>query len=997
MLQLDHPLYALLLAVLPLVVLVGWRSLAGLGPVRRWAAIGLRLAVLTAWLGALTEPGCRQARDERVVVFVVDRSGSIPPKQRESSAEYVRQAVEHRRDGRDRFGVVAFDQQAVIELTPTLDSELPDWNRTGGAPGTHLAAALRLAGALLPDDVDRRIVLLSDGNETIGDAAGEVNQLAARGVPVDVIELPFAHPTEVVFERLQTPARARLDEPFELGFMLRSTGAASGRLWLYQDDQPVDLDPQRPELSLSVNLAPGPNRFAFTHELATEGVHEFRAVFEPASNTVDALPTNNQARGVIVTGGKDHVLLLCDGATPIDRAACDLLAQALDHEKISYVRHDIAEFRPNATELLGYSAVVLNNISAFSLTDAGGQALSVFVREMGGGLVVIGGDQAFSVGGYARSPIDEVLPVTTSMQRRRILQLALVLVIDRSGSMQGMKIATARDAALATTEILDPRDEVGIIAFDSDAEWVHPLNERGDGNAVRRSLMSIGAGGGTNLEPALQMAAQAVGASAAALRHVIVVTDGRSTPGNFEAWVNKIRSEQATLSTVSIGADADSTLLAHLAELGGGRHYLTHNSATLPQIFIRETVLAARSGIYEREFQPRPTGGMVDHSLMAGMGALGWPRLLGHVVTEAKDAAQVLLVREHEDGADPILASWQVGLGRVVAFTSGLWPSWGPDWSAWPGFAKLWGQAVRWAASPTADDDVRLQTLLQDGVMHVTLEGVRQEMSNLSASVSIIAPDLSSQPLELRRTGPNRLEGEFHASQDGTYLVRAGYEVTTTTGPRSGLVRAGAGVAYSDEYRDLRSNPAALQAIAQATGGRVLPLSDPASTFDPRLVRNSHALSPLWRLLVLLGAGLFLLDVAVRRLSISPREIWRRITRREKRTEQAGAPVMDRLKRARQAAGSSRLGPESDTLPSREPEQTAAGLQTVETLLTDLPKSPRPRSGSDALGKYSAPPAPRSTTPAQDAEGVTASQRLLDLKRRLRAKQDSDADDSHAR
>lgn len=875
-LRFESPHYLALLALIPLFLALSLRSLAGLGRVRGGLAVGLRCAVVALLVLALAGLQAVDQTDDQTVAFVLDASSSVPREAQRRGFEFVRDACQSMRAGKDRVAYIVFAGAPSVEQ-PSGPALAVD--RVGSAPrpdGTDIAAGLRIATAILPPDTARRLVLLSDGNENAGDAVLEAQQLRASATPVDVVPLTYVREHEVVFERLSGPGTARVDETITLNALLRTTQRVRGSVRVYQNDELVQFGSRAAQ---PVQLEDGPNRLSIPVPLREPGVHRFRAVFEPDRATDDGIVQNNEAHAFTVVGGRERVLIVADtenAERPDERESALLLAAALEREGIPTVVQPLGATPLDSPLLMAYSCVVLNNVSAIRLGPDEQAALAAYVRDLGGGLVVLGGDQAFSVGGYFGTPLEAVLPVETDRRKLVTLSLAMVIVLDRSGSMAGEKLDLAKGAATGAVRLLSRLDKLGVVVFDSASEWAIPLGPCENRAVVESRLAQVGVGGGTDMYPALEQAAVALQSSNANLRHVILLTDGQSAPGDFEGIAQRFASASITLSAIAVGSDADRNLLHRLADRTGGRMYVTESAKPLPQIFARETMLAGRSGLFEKAFAPVQQTALPS-PVVGGFEQADWPRLAGHVITAAKPLAQVPLVRAADGHADPILAHWHVGLGRTVAFTSGMWPRWGADWVAWPGFSKLWSQVIRWASRSANSIAFDARISVDGDRATVTLEAA-PEVNTSSGAVRlegrVLDPSLQSHALTLDQTGPNRFEGSFVLREHGNYIVRVAFASGLGTKAVSGLVQAGISHSYSQEWRDLRSNEARLVEIARCTHGRVLNPQHPAAVFEPWSIRPVQSRRLLWEDLVRTALLLFVADVAVRRLALSPRRAW---------------------------------------------------------------------------------------------------------------------------
>ncbi|HMQ15655.1 MAG TPA: VWA domain-containing protein, partial [Phycisphaerae bacterium] len=893
-LTVRQPLWLLLLALAPLVLAIGRRSLAGLGGLRGWSATGVRCGVVALLVLALSGPERVHVTDDQTVVFVLDRSDSIPSDLTAAALEFVRQATDALRPGRDRAALVSFAGQPLIERLPHgagIDGPLGPVSKPGR---TDIAAGLRMGMALFPPNAARRVVLLSDGNETSGDAAAEGAAFAGAGVPIDVAPLRYRHEAEILVERLTAPSIARPEEAINLSLIVRSERRAAALIALFHDEAPLALA-DGPGTAIEVELEPGFNRYTFPVTPRSAAVHRFRAVVTPVRAGDDTIVANNEGRAFTTVAGAETALVLCEGAaepaTP-DGDAVLALAAALRQAGMDCRVAGLEAQELDAAALSGCALVVLSNVSGLALGEQGQRALASYVRDLGGGLIAVGGDRAFSVGGYYKTPLEDILPVETERAKLKLPSVSMVIVIDRSGSMAGEKLDLAKAAAAAAVRLLGTHDRIGVIAFDGGSEWVVPLGPCGDKRGILAALSTIGAGGGTVMHPALEAALTALQGGETNIRHVIVLTDGQSAPGDFEALARQYADAGVTISAIAVGSDADQALLGRIAAISGGRMYVTASARPLPQILARETVLASRSGLFERPFQPVLRRG-AGEAVLAGFDQSEIPPLRGYVVTAAKPFASVPLLNVHENGADPILAYWHIGLGRAVAFTSGLWPRWGPEWVSWPGFSKLWGQCARFAARPAQSPDFTLTTALDGEQARLLVEAhglPPAAQSALSLRAVVVDPDFVAADVHLTQTGPGRFEAVFDAPDPGAYITRVAYSYG---GSRAaiGSLQAGLVVNYSPELTSVEHDESLLVELARRTGGRVLSLADPRAVFEPWSIRPVRTRVPLWETLVRLALGLFLVDVAIRRLALTPAELLGSLRRRI--AELAGRPVGD--------------------------------------------------------------------------------------------------------
>ena len=913
----ETPGYLVLLALLPLLIAFSFRSLAGLGAIRRWIAIGMRCLVLASMIFALAGMQYIRKSDDLSVVFMIDRSRSVPRDQQTRAFVEIGESKESKREVKDRLGVIAFDGVAAVEQLPMGDLAIKQIGESLDPDQTNLAAAMRMGLALFTDESARRLVIFSDGNENSGSALAEADQFAAAGVPIDVRPLQYRHENEVVFERLSAPPTAKSEETINLQLLLRSQAdhPVSGKILLYHNDKLLDLDTTGAGAGYAVVLEPGPNRLTVPVPLRVAGAHRFRATFEPDQPADDVIPGNNEGRAFTVVSGQGRILILTSGDENDERGNWDsaqVLAQALGRERL-VCDVEIAGATPlDQVRLLEYSAVILSNVSADKFTPEERQGLAVYVRDLGGGLIMIGGDESFGAGGWMDTPVEEVMPVSFDVKnKRQIPKGALVLVMHACEIPQGNY--WGERVAIAAVKTLSSRDLVGVLSYQwqgaTQQYWDVKLQPVGDKGRIIQRIKQMSMGDMPDLDAVMRPGVKELEGLGddVSVRHMIVISDFDPSPPRPDL-IKTMKDNHITCSTIAIGWGGhpiDVSKAQRMATDTGGRYYTTQNYAELPQIFIKESRIVQRSLISENPFTPRLAS--LLPTTVSQLAGEALPELRGLVVTTPKPLAQIPLVRKTTEDEDPVLAHWQVGLGKTVAFTSGMWTRWGQQWANWPKFAPFWAQVVRWCSRQPAAAAFDVSTSTQGGRGRIRVEALDKNaaaVNFMNIVGTLVRPDHDSESLQLTQTGPGVYEGEFDARQTGSYVASFSYKMGTGPDAVAGTLQTGLSVAFSPEYRELETNQALLAEIASRTGGRVLGDADLASVFDLSKIQAAEARRPIWEYLVRWMLLLFLLDVAVRRIAISPIEMARKIRRfiaemgGQRLPAEASAAVLSNLKGA---------------------------------------------------------------------------------------------------
>jgi uncharacterized membrane protein len=1002
-LRFEQPAYLWLLALVPLLIVLSVRSLAGLGRGRRALAIALRSLVVTLLVLALAGASRTKVTDELAVLFVLDRSNSVPAASQRDALERIRAATREMGPD-DRVGVLAFDRAASVEQLPMSKLAI---DRVGESLAenrdhTNIAGALRLALALFPPNTARRVVLLSDGNENAGMALREADNFRAANVPIDVIPIEYQHDNEIVFDQLRTPPTATLDETINVQMIVRAQRPASGRILLYQNDQLVDFG-DGGGAGFPVELEAGPNRIVRKLPLRSQRVHRFRAVFRPDDPRLDTIEANNEGRSFTVVSGPGRVLLLTTTEDMnLPHPSAQVLQEALRREKLD-VDLELAGSQPiDAVRLLEYSLVILANVPQNDLTPTAIQSLASYVRDTGGGLIMLGGDQSFGAGGWMDTPIEDVLPVSCEVKnKKRIPRGALVLVMHACEVPNGNFIGER--CAVSAIKTLSTRDLIGVLSYrwinDAQGFWDVPLQTVANKTAIIQKVMNMQMGDMPDLHEVMEPGVRRlIEDKTAAAKHMIVISDFDPSPPSPQLLAD-MKQHGITCSTIAIGYGGhmiDEALARRIAESTGGKFYATDKFDQLPAIFIKEARIVQRSLIQETEFTPQLVNAIP--STVRALAGDSIPALGGYVLTTPKPTADVPLVRTTEEGKDPILAHWQVGLGKTIAFTSGMWSRWGNDWANWPRFSAFWGQLARWASRQSEGAGLDVATSVQGGVGRIRVEAVDQALgvgADLTLNATLVRPDQSAVPLRLTQVGPGKFEGEFDASDRGNYVVNLDYRAGHGAAATAGSLRTGVSVAYSPEFEELATNRALLEEIRSRAGGRELSDVRTANAFDRRSLPKVETRRPIWEDLVRWMLVIFLLDVAVRRVAISPVGVWRAIRQRiaewgsgGRRTAEASATVLTSLKGTRdRTRAETPSAPDAGLPPSRGAKYEAPTPGKVARDLADA------LGGAAGADKPVVAPPTRHKPPAGESDYTS---RLLRAKRKAQGQGgESDAPDEN--
>jgi Ca-activated chloride channel family protein len=957
----SQPIYLLL--IIPILAWTVWLGLRMRGsvPARRITAIAVRSAVLLLLVFALA--GLQAVRQNHGIatVFVLDRSASMSGSETANAEHFVGKALEAQGPS-DESGLIVFGKDPVID---TETGGLKTLDRIYAAPdpsATDIAAAIRLATATMPEGMAKRIVVLSDGNETSGDATDAADAASADGIQIDAAPIFTGERqrSEVLVKNIDGPAEVTKGEPFELRVIAQSTGPSNGVLHVDRNGVPTAAIP--------VELNKGPNVIAVSQTVEAPGFYRYRATLD-VNNDTD--PRNNIGMTYVSVRGRPRVLLIEE-----QPGTAEALETALKPHDIDVVRTDPGGIPTKASDLQSYDALILSDVDAEDITDSQMTMIQSAVRDSGLGFGMIGGDHSFLPGGYYETPIADILPVDLNIRQRKTFPSTCIeIVVDASGSMSmpedgQEKIKIAGTAAAAMVRMMSPNDLVGVAGSTDDIRFVAPIQRAVNKEEIARECGTLEAGGGgIYIEPSLEFADRTLTPIKTEVRHLILESDGddaEQQEGSFEL-ARKMVAQGMTISVIAIGDGKDVGFLRSLAAVGKGYYYLASQAKQLQRLVTQDSSIMSRSAIEDGAFLPKvdPTD-----EVLRGIDLPSMPALYAYDLTSDRPLARTPM---RTDKDDPLLAYWQYGLGTSMAFTSDAQPKWARLWMDWPGFNAFWSQAIRATVRQRSSDQIRTDAHLEGGkgVLEISaFDGRGAAINNLSAKVTVIAPDGSTQTVPVEQSGAGHYTGSFDAAQTGGYIITTAQQANGETKPS--ITRAGFSVAYPPEYQSIGPNVELLAQISKVTGGEML--DNPVQAFRPSK-SPGESVKDLWPGLLLAAALLFVVDIAVRRLAIPFGEITAPLFAFLSRlfpgvaAFKAVKPVRPARRlaangqAARQSVGApaiTKLDPQSDSLKSSNREQGEISESEIE--------DPGERTA-----------APRKSRP--DSPALNTTKRLLELKR----------------
>ena len=913
----------------------------------------IRLLILGLLVAAIAQIQLVRAHDRLTVCFLLDRSLSIPDQWRNKSIQYLQKVKRNRNEG-DRLTVVAFAENAGVEIPPVdYDISFRGIETPLRVERTDLAGAIKLAQGLFPEDASKRIVILSDGNENIGNALEQARLAASKGIGIDVVPLQYRHDQEVLIEKVVTPPDAQQGDMINVRVVLRSMGPVSGVLTLFQ--RAGNRESVLAQEHVVLRSEPEINVVATKIKIQEPAFYAFQARFVPDQPESDSIAQNNLANNFTYVQGAAKILMI----EPQDSAGShDDLVALLQQENIEVDQISPEQLPTNLGEIQPYDAIVLANVPRELFSDRQMELLQSNTHDMGTGLIMLGGPESFGAGGWRDTPVEAALPVNMDIKASKVLSKgALVLIMHASEMAQGnyWQKVIAQNALRS----LSGSDYAGLLHWDGREKWLWEPALLSVGENRRRMLASINRmnpGDMPDFGPSLQKARDVLWAREdAAIKHIIVISDGDPTPptsGLLQSMKNTQPGRRISISSVAVSSHGvlDLDVMRKLAAETGGKFYHVKNPRNLPKIYQKEVRRISRPLIYERTAGVQPLFLFESEPLVGVSPEI--PKVLGYVMTTPKEnpLVQVPLVASLPDGQQmPILAHWRYGLGKTVAFTTDIGQRWATNWKEWESYRKLFSQMVRWSMRSLDHGNFTINSRQQNGKVHLIVDALDQDQgfqNFLNFRGTVVSPGMVTRSIDLKQTAPGRYEAVFEANQTGSYFASLSYDGSDGN---QGVLRTGVGVSYSSEFRELQANVPLLRQLAAVvpnggTRGHVIQGDDPDEWLSTAVFR--HDLAPasasidIWPWLVAVAGILFFSDVLVRRIvfQFSWIEMW--VSRgveylRHSRPEMSDSPYMERLKKRKKQVIQDLSDRRTDTLSTRSENDIKQGSSSLVNTMID--------------------------------------------------------------
>lgn len=901
----ESPGFLLLIPVVIVLLIVSLRFMVMQNKKTAIGQIIVRSILAISLILALAQLSVRWIGKDVTTIFLVDVSDSVK-EQRDEAIRFVNDAVKEKRR-RDYVGVIAFGESPRVEQYISREITFSEFQTDVSKSATDLEEAVHIALAELPEDSAKRIVLITDGNENEGDLSKTAANVVASGCDFQIYKLAENNSSEVYVSDMTIPKEVGVGENFNINVDVESNVACQATVSLYSGRTLKGRQ--------DVALQKGSNRFVFKDTQTDEGLKTYRVTVDAVADTVSV---NNEFSAYTSIEVEMPILIVEgeSGQSAELRNMMNAMGKLYDVVTPATVPNVMSDF-------LEYSSIIFVDVYADDLRAGFLDCLEEYVRDYGGGFVATGGRNSFALGNYRDTAIEAVLPVDMELQgENEVPTLAMQLVIDQSGSMSDgngfiTNLDLAKEAANAALNNVRESDYIGVMAFDDDYDRVVPLQNATDKEEIANKIFSIGIDGGTSIYPALLEATQDVSMCNAMVKHIILLTDGQDGTARteYDDLVDIINASGITLSTVAVGVGCNSTLLEDLADSCGGRYYYTDINSDIPRIFAQEVFLSSNTYLVNEEFTPQVTA---DDTMIREVAADGLPNLYGYVATTPKKRAIQVL---QSPSGDPILAYWQYGLGKTVAWTSDVTGEWSGAYSGWENTPLLWHNILEYLSTDTS---------MEGSYVEVDQNGNKAEIKyftqsyggNTTVLANVFSDEGNSYEIKLDPIRPGEYIAEIETNETGIYSINVKQyddEELVSSNNTAAIMQ------YSMEYRFYPENTL-LEEYVTTVGGEMI--TEAAQVFEklPENVRTRWNLSTPLLIFALL---FFIIDIAIRRFHLDWTSVLahkKKIVQKEKVAKELKTHTIPKKEKPvtqqkTEVADNKKIKKESKT-PAKKPEQT---------------------------------------------------------------------------
>lgn len=800
------------------------------------------LLLLMAWLGVSVNK--RDAAN--TTIFLLDISNSNEQNLPAMEA-YMDKALKEM-PKKNQYGIVTFGKNSLVEQFLTDENHFSRIMSLPDKTATNFEDAMSRALAMIPANGAGRVVILTDGKETKGNLVSTASALVSRQVELLAYVYGVSQEQDAYVENVELPGYLYQGDMYSMTVTVESNYETDARIQIWMGTIQTD--------EYNVHLNRGTNQFRFQQKVTGENVENFEVRVVAAGDTCEE---NNSYHAYSVVDSVPKVLLISGMNEDRSQYENMLRSAGCDYHALSAINAP-----DSLEELLEYKSILLENVYMSDLPEGFLLNIETYVKDYGCGLVCIGGDDSYALGGYRESVLETVLPVDMELRGvNEIPEMAMIMVIDHSGSMSmdagggATNLDLAITAAKTAVDQMRSTDYVGVITFDDTFSWVVEPTVASDKDDIKTRIETIAEGGGTTIQPALWAALDGVKECDASILHVILLTDGQGESRNYEDIIGAYTNADVTLSTVAVGDGSDARLLERLAENCGGRYYYSDMASEIPKIFAQEVFLRGDTYLQNGLFQLA-----VDSSneITSGLFEAGWPGIYGYVSATPKNASNVLIASEKDD---PILTVMQYGLGHTVAWNTDVTNRWTADYAGESDYAQLWKRIVDYSVGNAAIGEDSVDVTTEGGYTNVVYNALDYgEQTKVEAVYT--DPEGNTQTAPLQATAPGRYEAKLDTDITGIYNLSVR---RLDDGSIANAVTTAVAVQYSDEYK-FDVDTAAFTSFVERYGAML----DPEKSFWQQRKSGTRERYELTKWLILLLIFWFVMDIAFRRFHFLPQD-----------------------------------------------------------------------------------------------------------------------------
>jgi len=838
----------ILLPIIPLIYLKFREERQSILSKKKIAIMILRIFLVLFLILALSQPIINTYTRKQSVVFLADRSISMR-KYNVDNLEFIKNSLLKKKE-EDKYGVISFAEEQKMEKNFVDEDDFNSFQSQLNSNFTNIESVLKKALSLLSSEKKSKVILLSDGEENIGEAESIINDYQQNDISIYTYNIERKETPEVYVENLILPKKINPDTSFELKAYINSNINQAGILRIYHNDNLI--------YEKNKEFKKGNNKYSFTLNFSQGGYHNLRVELEADK---DFYKMNNILEEFIFVRGESNILLLNN-----ERETHNKFINSLNQNDFNIDQIESRFFSYNLNELEKYDAVIMENVSAENLNLRQMKNLISYVSDSGGGLLFLGGDNSYGAGNYANSPLETISPLSSEVKSEVYFpSISIVIALDKSDSMKEIqnpagnltKLDLAKEATIGVIDFLVKDEKLGVVGFDNSATVLSPLEKINDKYLLFERFSRIKANGGTNIYNGLQESYDLLLNDDSSIKHIILISDGKTTSADFDIMLNKINENKITLTTVAVGKEADEILMKELAEKGKGKYYYADTVNSLPGIFAAEAKRITNPAIINKETQVKANPNLNE---ITTININNIPSINKYNATSQQKTADVLMVSEDEF---PLLAIWRYGLGRVAAFSGDSGQEFSEKWLGWSEYDKFWSDMLKWIKRPSESNFISPQIIKKENKLLFQVNAINNQgeyINYLEMNGIINGPGDYNNNFKLEQTGSGLYEKEIAIPGPGSYLINFYFE--DNNGQLQQKTEAYV-LSYSPEYLPV-SGEKTIESLVKETGGSFLESPEDIFANRPLVISGQKS---IWPYLVIIALILFLLEIALRIIS----------------------------------------------------------------------------------------------------------------------------------